>query len=259
MSSASCVDLWCADAVLRIDASLCHMATARVHWRAFRVPHDIAASAVPRFTVRRLQSVDGQKIEGPLGDCIARIGEDSLEVSVSDGPFLGELVLRLAWYLATARLGGVLLHAAAIAHQQRAIVACGKSGAGKSTLSRLCGAAGLTLLTDEIVQVFPDGRVGGTPFRSDFDNVGSPGLVRATHFLSLRHAPLEALEFLGPTAAAQLALSQCFEMAEVEQPRSKTRRRLLGFLGATSQKVLAFRKHPEAADFIRRILGDSQG
>ncbi|MEW6432900.1 MAG: hypothetical protein AB1730_15455 [Myxococcota bacterium] len=251
MSPSEVVPLACGEGVLEVDRSILEMSTPRVHWRRF-VVESSAASALLR--VQRHTSVDGQPVEGPLGRCVIRLEEGVLHVQVEDGPFLGELVLRLAWYLGTTRQGGVLVHAAALAEGEVGIVACGKSGDGKSTLSRLCRTGGLRLLTDEVVQLFPDGRVGGTPFRSDFDNEGNPGLVRARYFVTLRKADREALEPLGATEATQVALAQCFAVDEVALPRVEVRKRVLAFLGAVELRTLAFRKAPEVATFVGTVL-----
>lgn len=244
------MDLACADVVLRVDASLCEMATARVHWRAFLA----APGAAPALTVRRHAALSGQVLDAPLGRCTFRLEGDVLDVAVEDGPFRGELVLRLAWYLVATRRGAVLIHACALRHGEVALVAAGKSGDGKSTLARLGAGAGLSLLTDEVVMLFPDGRVGGTPFRSDFEQAGQPGLVRARYFLALRKADHEALEPLAPLAAVQLAMAQCFEVDAVALPRAEVRRRLLAFLGQVEPRTLAFRKAPEAGEFVRQAL-----
>lgn len=227
------------------------MSTPRVHWRPFRLE---GPAAEPLLRVTRHATLDGQPIDSPLGRCVIREERQVLHVEVADGPFLGELVLRLAWYLVTARLGGVLIHAASIESSGRALVACGQSGAGKSTLSRLCREGGLRLLSDEVTQLFPDGRAGGTPFRSDADNAGSPGLVPARAFVVLRKAQAEALEPLSPTDAVHLALAQRFAVDAVALSPAEQRRRVLAFLGATSLKTLAFRKAPAVAAFVEALL-----
>jgi hypothetical protein len=246
--------LWCAHGVLEVDESLAQMARPRVHVDAFSAA--AAPSTTPRWlSVQRVeQIVGGQVVAGPLGSCVVSLQEDVLQVQVDTGVFPGELVLRVAWYLATTRLGGVLIHASALAEGDQALVACGQSGAGKSTLARLGTAAGARLLTDEIVQVFPDGRVGGTPFRSDGDNVGSPGLVRARYFVTLKHGDHEALEPLEVMEAASVALAQCFDVDAVALGRREVRTRLLAFLDAVERRCLVFRKHADAGRFVRAVL-----
>jgi hypothetical protein len=242
--------LRCGDGVIRVDASLAEQSRPRVHVGAF----EVGGGPAPLLTIERTTSLEGQLVEGPLGRCVAALDGDRLRVEVADGPFLAELVLRLAWYVATSRLGGVLVHACGLAEGEVGVVACGKSGDGKSTLARLGVAAGLRLLTDEIVQLFPDGRVGGTPFRSDFDNVGSPGLVGARYFVTLVKAPYEALGPLAALEAGSVALSQCFDVDAFQLPRVERRRRVLGFLASVELRQLSFRKDPEAGVFLRAAL-----
>jgi hypothetical protein len=246
----STVDLRCGAQVVRVDASICEMATERVHWRRF-----VVTGEAPVLTVRRHAQLEGTSIDAPLGKCTFRLKDDVLDVAVEDGMFRGELVLRLAWYLAGTRAGAVLIHACALREGDVGVVAAGKSGDGKSTLSRLGQGAGLALLTDEVVMLFPDGRVSGTPFRSDFDNVGQPGLVKARYFFALEKAPQEELKPLSALSAAQLAMAQCFDVAEVALPRAEVRRRLLSFLSHVELRTLAFRKDPEAGRFVRGLMG----
>lgn len=244
------VDLTCAHQVLRVDSSICEMASERVHWRQFLAP----AGATPSLTVRRLDRVEGLALDAPLGRCTIDLRGEALDVCVEDGMFRGELVLRLAWYLLATRQGAVLIHACALREGDLAVVAAGKSGDGKSTLSRLGAGAGMTLLTDEVVMLFPDGTVSGTPFRSDVTSPGAPGLVRARYFFALEKAPREELKPLSPLAAAQLAMAQCFDVAEVALPRAEVRKRLLAFLGNVEVRTLAFRKDPAAGAFVRGLL-----
>jgi hypothetical protein len=245
--------LRCADGVIEADDSLCAMSRPRVHLGAFE------ADATPRpvlLTVVRREHVDGETVAGPLGSCVITLDGQTMTVQVADGAFPGELVLRLAWYIVTTRLGGVLLHASAIGEGDRALVACGKSGDGKSTLARLSHGAGARLLTDEVVQVFPDGRIGGTPFRSDEDNVGSPGVVRAKAFVTLHKADHEALTSVDVLTATSVAMAQCFDIGPTSftLPRKDVRERLLGFLDAVERHTLHFRKDPAAGAFVRAFL-----
>ena len=99
-----------------------------------------------------------------------------------------------------------------------------------------------------------DGRVCGTPFRSDFENAGQPGLVKAKYFFALEKAAGEELKPLSALAATQLAMAQCFDVAEVALPRAEVRRRLLGFLGSVELRTLAFRKDPAAGVFVRGLI-----
>lgn len=214
--------------------------------------------ALALLVVRHAEVSAGVRIEAPLGSCTYRLDGDTLHVAFEDGsPFRAELVLRLAWYIVVSRLGGVLIHASGLTDGTRAIVAAGQSGNGKSTLSRLGTAAGLTLLSDEVICLFPDGRVAGTPFRSDFDNVGAPRMVPARYFFALEKADHEELKPLSPLDAVQLAMAQCFEVAELALPRVEVRKRLLSFLSHVEPRTLAFRKHADAGKFVADVLRDA--
>ena len=70
------------------------------------------------------------------------------------------LAARLAW------AGGLLVHGVALACEGRAGLFTGPSGAGKSTLAELGRRAGLTVLADELVAVWPGWRVEGTPWNA---------------------------------------------------------------------------------------------
>jgi len=242
--------LRCANEVIAVDASIAEMSRPRVHIGAFE---DHSGQA-PLFSVERHRGLQGQRLETPLGLATVSLEANRLSVDIEEGPFLGELALRLAYFIVTARLGGLLIHASGLAVGQRGLIACGKSGDGKSTLARLSRSS-TRLLTDEVVQLFPDGMAGGTPFRSDFDNVGSPGLCRASHFVSLRKADLEALESMTATDAVSLALSQSFEPHAFALPRVETRQRIMQFLGAVELGTLAFRKDEAVGPFVARLLG----
>lgn len=204
--------------------------------------------------MRHTELPHGSRIDAPLGVCTYRLDGDTLHVAFEDGPFRAELVLRLAWYIVVTRMGGVLIHASGLTDGTRAIVAAGQSGNGKSTLSRLGIAAGLTLLSDEVICLFPDGRVAGTPFRSDFDNVGAPLMVPARYFFALEKADHEELKPLSSLDAVQLAMAQCFEVAELALPRAEVRKRLLSFLSHVELRTLAFRKHADAGTFVAQAL-----
>jgi len=243
--------LVCGEQRIEVDASICEMSTERVHWKKFVTE---AREGAPSLLVRRHAALEGTSIDAPLGKCTFVHQETSLDVAVDDGPFRGELILRLAWYLVGTSQGAVLIHANALTDGSRALVAAGKSGDGKSTLARLAQGAGLQLLTDEVVMLFPDGRVSGTPFRSDFDNVGQPGLVRARYFFALEKAQAEEVKPLSAINAVQLAMAQCFDVAEVALPRAEVRRRLLAFLGNVELGTFAFRKDPAAGEFARKVL-----
>lgn len=244
-------DFDCGGAVVRVEASLADMSRPRVHLGAFAV-----TGGAPDLVIERHQTLPphARVAEGPLGRCRWLLDGNRLDVEVPEGMYQGELVLRLGWYLVATRRGAVLIHACAVTDGRQALVASGKSGDGKSTLARLCRGAGLTLLTDEIVQLFPDGSAAGTPFRSDADNVGQPGRFPARYLVALKKAQAERLGPLSALDAGALVTSQCFDGSVFALPRAEANRRLLGFLSKTQPATLAFRKDPAAGEFVKGLL-----
>lgn len=242
------VNLHCANALISVDASIAEMSRPRVHIGAFEAPAGPAS-----FALERVRGLQGLKLETPLGNAVVELQPNRLLVDIEEGPFLGELALRLAYFVVTTRAGGLLIHASGLAGREGCLIASGKSGDGKSTLARLCSGS-VQLLGDEVVQIFPDGMAGGTPFRSDFDNVGSPGLHRARLFVGLRKADHEALEPAEAASAYTLAIEQSFEPHAYALSRVETRKRLMGFLSNVPLGTLAFRKDAAVGPFVAGLL-----
>lgn len=79
-----------------------------------------------------------------------------------------ENYLRVMYGFLTARSGGIMLHASAVARDGHAFVFVGPSGSGKSTVAHLSLDAGMTILGDDIVLITRrDGGflAHGVPFR----------------------------------------------------------------------------------------------
>lgn len=107
-----------------------------------------------------------------------------------------------SWLL--PRQGGMLLHAAGFVKKRRAFIFPGKSGAGKSTLSKLAAAAGLDLLSDELVPVLPlrGGYAAyGSPFWGEMRRPGADGRFALHGVYALRKAGRDAVE---PMAAGEM-------------------------------------------------------
>ena len=106
-------------------------------------------------------SVTGNGLTGYLD---LEAGEGRVRLSRASGAALEYLVRVLYAYLAF-RSGGLLLHAAGLAHQTRAYLFIGQSGSGKSTVTALSPWA--AVLSDDLVIARPDERiwiVQSTPF-----------------------------------------------------------------------------------------------
>lgn len=181
---------------------------------------------------------------------------DRLRAHVPDEPFAAEAVLRIAWQVATHRLGGVLFHGSAFAFGAHGIAAIGASGDGKSTLARLCteGPAHAQLLTDEIVQLFPDGRMFGTPFHSDYARPGAPGEATLASLLVLEKGPHEALAPVEPMAALPKLLGQLYAPVNAEVSRAELSRRVMAIVDRAGVQKLTFRKHEAVGTFLKEQL-----
>jgi hypothetical protein len=113
-------------------------------------------------------SVTGNGLTGYLD---LEAGEGRVRLSRTSGITLEYLIRILYAYLAF-RSGGVLLHAAGLAHETRAYLFIGQSGSGKSTVTALSPWA--AVLGDDLVIARPDERIWvaqSTPFWNP-DRVG---------------------------------------------------------------------------------------
>ena len=242
------VTLACGRGLLEAPEALLTASAPRVDWYPF-----VRAKLDSRFVVTALEG-PGAALKGPLGEAAYQYQPGRLAVGALKGAGAAELVLRVAYHLAIREQGGALIHAAGVAGQEHgpALVASGVSGAGKSTLARLAAQAGLDVLSDEILALFPDGTVTGTPFRSDLDNRANAVPRRARYFAALAKGSHEALEALSVMDASALALSQRFEVPELLVPDARPR--LLAFLDAVELRRLTFRKDSEAGKFVAAAL-----
>lgn len=191
---------------------------------------------------------DALAFDGNLGDGRFRINADELQVAFATGPSGVEAVLRLAWDIVTERLGGVMLHASAVAIGDRALVVTGQSGTGKTTIARHAAAAGATLLSDEIVQILPGGVCVGTPFRSDQRLSGTPTRARMLALTTIVKAQVERLDEWSPADAMATARAQVFRRPGVAV--GPLTRRLMSLLGDVRCLRLSCRDHADAGRFV---------
>jgi hypothetical protein len=116
-----------------------------------------------------------------------------------------ENYLRLLTAYRLLEEGGALLHSAGVSDGEGAWLLLGPSGAGKTTASRLCLAAGGTVLSDDLNAVlFGDGgaRLRKLPFTGDLgDRAGGPESVPLRAVLRLAQGEAEGLRPLSPAAA----------------------------------------------------------
>jgi hypothetical protein len=166
-----------------------------------------------------------------------------------------ELALRVGMQLATLRQGGLLLHAAGVAFQGRGVVALGPSGAGKSTFTRLCmQAAGAEVLSDEVVALYPEGRVEGSPFCSELDLPSSLARARLVAVLLLQKGPEERMEEVSAQEAITALMGQVFRPLPGEASPGDVLQRLARIIEPVVLRRFVFRKDEAAAGFVREWL-----
>jgi hypothetical protein len=186
-------------------------------------------------------------------DYVADISPEGQSATVTgEGRFPVDTVLKVMLAGELARRGGLLVHGVALEHQGRAALFTGQSGAGKSTLGVLWARAGGTVLTDELVAVWPEAggwRAAGTPW-----NVGGP-----------REASLRVVGTLGWDSASRWEPLGAGEVARVlllnallPEASAAGRRHLLGaasrLLGGVETARLVFARDATAAEVVRTKL-----
>jgi hypothetical protein len=195
------------------------------------------------------EKLGGVPFDGNLGPGEFVFNGRRLVVHAPEGEFRIEAILRLAWAIVTHRLGGVLLHAGAVAVDGRAAIVTGKSGTGKTTLTRHARGAGALLLSDEMVQWFGGGEGSksiayGTPFFSDAACAGAPISAEVDAVLTVVHGETEHWSLWAPEQASRTVMSQAFRApADVAPVRATT---VLPMLSKARLRVLTCRNHPLA-------------
>lgn len=166
-----------------------------------------------------------------------------------------ELALRVGMQLATLRQGGLLLHGAGVAFQGRGVLAVGPSGAGKSTFTRLCArAAGAQVLSDEVVALYPEGRMEGSPFCSELDLPSSLARAPLAAVLLLHKGSQERLEEVSAHEALAALMGQVFRPLPGEASPGDILQRLARVAEQARLHRFVFRKQEAAAAFVRDWL-----
>jgi hypothetical protein len=244
--------LTCGSGAICAPRALLKLAEPRCALRPFQgspARESLTITTVPAIDQARRRALEGSL--APWG--FYAVEGDTVLAHIPDDMWAAESVLRLAWQIVTHRQGGVLMHGCALAFGDRAVAAIGRSGAGKSTLSSLCSRSA-TVLTDEISQLFPDGRVHGTPFRSNVENVGSPRGATLASLLVLEKGLREAIEPVEATQAVPELVGQLYRVATDEVPQSELLRRVLALVDRVGVHRLTFRKDAAVAPFLREWI-----
>lgn len=134
-------------------------------------------------------------------------------VSLTDMLGVVENVLRMATALVVRQRGGLLLHSAAIAHGDEAIVLVGRSGAGKSTACATALRLGRRVLSDELNALFVEGGtpwVSPVPFAGDFAEPPQDTRLRVRGLFLLEQGGDEVTSAQSTRAAATLLAATPF-------------------------------------------------
>jgi hypothetical protein len=190
---------------------------------------------------------------------LSRAGLEGRYVYAHDWPYMFQYPIdQLLVIHALGVSGGVLMHAAAIAGRDGALLVAGPSGAGKTTMSRAAANAGAHVLSDERTIVRPqDGGgwlVGGTPWPGE-GGFAENRSVPLRGLILLEQAERDELTALTPARA--LALLYRCHFPPLWDPIACER--TLANLERLVSDVPAFlfrnRKGPEAADTLLAQIG----
>jgi len=169
------------------------------------------AVGVPDFTVRLEPERPWRRYVRPAvriaGDFVI---PDAAPLPLSQGVLAAEMAMNLQMALGLRSF--LLLHAAAVERDGRAVIMTGESGAGKSTLAALLQARGWRLMADEFVLVEPStGKVLPFPRPISLKNaaidVVRAALPTATWGPTMAGTPKGTIRHLIPEAGA-LAFAQ---------------------------------------------------
>ena len=132
--------------------------------------------AIPDFTVRLEPQRPWRRLIRPSvavrGDYIL---PDALPLPLAQGLLAAEMAMNLQLALGERR--SLLLHAASVEKDGRALILTGESGSGKSTLSALLGENGWRFMSDEFVLIDPDsGMIHPFPRPVSLKNAGIAAL-----------------------------------------------------------------------------------
>lgn len=175
---------------------------------------------------------------------------------VGPGPALNPELFRLLCGFLLMQQGGVLLHASAVVHRERAWVFSGPSGSGKTTIAALAGDR--PVLNDETVALRPGSR-GFAVWATPFYGSGGPTMARVN-----AGAPLHALCFLKQAAefahrrlTAAEAVARAFPEVMLPKRDRRVAERLLASLVALAETTpiyeLAFAPSPALWDYLDEL------
>lgn len=152
---------------------------------------------------------------------------------------------RIAYSLALADAGGLLIHAASLIREGKGYLFCGPSGSGKSTVARLSPDA--TLLSDELSIVrIEDGRARcyGTPFWGELARGGENRSAPLVGIYCLHKGSRHAVEPLTPRRALERLLPNVMFFAKEPELTAQILGISAGLVEAVPCFDLSFRPDP---------------
>lgn len=168
-----------------------------------------------------------------------------------------EAAVRIGVSIALPRVGGLLLHASAVATDRGALVFLGQSGAGKSTISSMLHEAwpGCEKISDELLAVVADDSTGGwrahvTPF------LGGDGLPHGRSWpLAEVYLLHQAREHRRSPLSPARALPELLRNALAYVAEAETADRVLGLAARLSRDIPCYELHFLKDPGVGRVLG----
>lgn len=177
---------------------------------------------------------------------ILDLKERSGQVAFADpDEFSVDSFLRIAYSLALAEVGGLLIHAASLMREEKGYLFCGLSGSGKSTVARLSPEA--TVLTDELSIIrIDDGRARcyGTPFWGELARGGQDRSAPLVGIYALHKASRHAVEPLTPKQSLERLLPNVMYFAKEPEATARVFDLAADLVEAVPCFDLSFRPDP---------------
>lgn len=152
---------------------------------------------------------------------------------------------RIAYSLALADAGGLLIHTASLIREGKGYLFCGPSGSGKSTVARLSTDA--TVLSDELSIVRIDegrARCYGTPFWGELDRGGEDRSAPLVGIYYLHKGSRHAVEPLKPRQSLERLLPNVMFFAKEPELMAQILDTSAGLVEAVPCFDLSFRPDP---------------
>jgi hypothetical protein len=217
--------------------------------------NDSCRSSLPKVVEATL---DRGHIKRSDFDCCWDKGRGAITLHASVYSF--DACLRVLLSVLLPRLGGLLLHASAVAAARgRGYVFAGRSGSGKTTIARLLGKA--SILNDELCTVGTDNKrdvtVNGTPFWGEMKTgPAHPESFRLAALYFLKKAPFTARERLGSRETFRRLLGCICSFSNNAEETERILCVAEKIVGLVPAYVLHFRRSADEVSGVAIYTGD---